>query len=400
MAAARTDLFRYRLPLKAPFVHANGSVSDRSGLLVAFRYERGVSLGEAAPLEGFSRETLEEVLDRAAGIHPLLKELASTLDMREQHRLIRRAALPDSLAFAVSAIAIDVACASSSKPVADLLGVAADDLRLNAVIGLHVSRDGASPGIHDALESLSASVEAGRREGVDEFKIKAGPDVDATAALLRQACLLHPDVGWKLDFNGSLTIEQYRAFGALLDPGTAAAIRYVEDPVACRTPDELAAVRQACKLPLAFEWTAEAVELPLESVIGMRLADAVVVKPMVLGAIHRWPELHAQATTHGVPIIVSSLIESGVARSQTAHIARLFGARHHTHGLLTGRLFKADLVEDDWIDRGRIRIPHGVGWVHSSLGDVRPELHPLLKPIGAVELSSGDPMNMSTHHQP
>ncbi len=58
-------LFRYQIPLTAPIQLGNVRIEMREGLLL--RHEAGCALswGEAAPLPGFSSETLPQVIDAA-----------------------------------------------------------------------------------------------------------------------------------------------------------------------------------------------------------------------------------------------------------------------------------------------------------------------------------------------
>ena len=54
-------IFRYRLPLAAPLRLAGQVIHERAGILVRIDSDSGVSgWGDAAPLPGFSRETVEK----------------------------------------------------------------------------------------------------------------------------------------------------------------------------------------------------------------------------------------------------------------------------------------------------------------------------------------------------
>ena len=77
MKLAGFDLHRYELPLSEPLTLKGVTLHRREGLLLKLIGERGAAgWGEASPLPGFSRETLEEA---AAG----LRELASSMIGRE-----------------------------------------------------------------------------------------------------------------------------------------------------------------------------------------------------------------------------------------------------------------------------------------------------------------------------
>src|SRR5690625_3024248 len=59
----RLQYFQYKLPFKQPFGNAQGTFSHRHGLFIQLKKAGMNAWGEAAPLPGFSKETLPEVID-------------------------------------------------------------------------------------------------------------------------------------------------------------------------------------------------------------------------------------------------------------------------------------------------------------------------------------------------
>ncbi|MCA9170907.1 MAG: hypothetical protein KDB23_24700, partial [Planctomycetales bacterium] len=65
MGVAPTRLFRYTVPLRQPLKLRHTTLSTRTGLLLLQTTKDGDGWGEAAPLPGFSRESIDEVIAAA-----------------------------------------------------------------------------------------------------------------------------------------------------------------------------------------------------------------------------------------------------------------------------------------------------------------------------------------------
>ncbi len=71
------ELYRYELPLSEPLTLGGATLHHREGLLLELAGEGGaVGWGEASPLPGFSRESLEEATEQ-------VRDLASSVMGRE-----------------------------------------------------------------------------------------------------------------------------------------------------------------------------------------------------------------------------------------------------------------------------------------------------------------------------
>lgn len=100
--------------------------------------------------------------------------------------------------------------------------------------------------------------------------------------------------------------------------------------------------------------------------LAARAADVLVVKPARVGGPTAAWEIADMAAAEGVPVVVSTLFETGVgisaALAVAAGLAAVDGAtRDYAHGLAT-----ADLLESDLLTRpmqaigGRIAVPVGI----------------------------------------
>lgn len=84
--------------------------------------------------------------------------------------------------------------------------------------------------------------------------------------------------------------------------------------------------------------------------------DALVVKPARVGGPVRAASIIEAATEAGVPVVVSTLIETGVGLATALHVAAIVPG-DHAHGLATGHLIEHDPVEGSpGVVGGRMRL--------------------------------------------
>lgn len=275
---------------------------------------RGV--GEASPLPGYSRDTLDDVeaalraLDAAA--------VASALEQRSVLGALSAlsALLPSELPAARMALetaALDWLGQSRQLSAPALLGAPAGATRrLAALLGPAGS------------DNLLRDAERARLAGFEHFKLKLGEpgrlaaEVEAIAQLREQ---LGTEVGLRLDANGALSAaELERAWPALapLD------IELFEEPGA--EPEALSG-----RLPLALDESLQGLSVEdAMAALKSRRARAVVLKPMALGGIaHCW-RLAELAMKAGASVVVSHCFDGPHAWRAAAALALALpaGAAH------------------------------------------------------------------------
>lgn len=299
------ELFRYRLPLSRALAMPSGAYAEREGVLLRLRDGEGrEGWGEAAPLPGYSPDTLGEavgalrawVRDRTAAGSPSAR-WAVAQARAELH-----------------AVRCGVSLADAYGEPGAAPGSAVPTVFLNALL------------VGDA-DPVAAAAEA-RAAGYRAAKLKVGrgsPGGDAELARAVQAALGPATL--RLDANGAWTLDEATAFAEALGD---VLVEYVEEPLA--DPAELPELARR----------APHVRWALDENLGEAFADpalaaamrAAVVKPM-LG-----PEYIGQARrelaggiwtprpeTHRGPVVVSSVFESGVGiRHLVALAAALGGA--------------------------------------------------------------------------
>ena len=315
IAEARVErrLLRYH----SPIVTAHGTLEDRWTVLLTLVDEDGnVGMGEAAPLAGFTSDTVEaaesallgwaadetddgdppaSVTARAA-IDSALLDLAARIAGTTVHRLLAPES-PDRLAVSALATGGSPAAIATSAAAA----VAAGHATVKVKVGTH--------GIHDDVDRVSA------------VRSRIGPDVRL-----------------RLDANGAWGVGEALRY---LDRLAAFDIEFVEEPVAGL--DDLAEVRLSSPIPTAVDESARTVDDVIRAV-EMGAADLVVLKPSAIGGPSEAARAAAIVRSAGLDVVVTSLLEGSVGIRAAAHLASAIGALDPAPGLATATLLAVDVA--------------------------------------------------------
>ena len=144
----------------------------------------------------------------------------------------------------------------------------------------------------------------------------------------------------RIDANGGWDVnEAERAINALADFD----LEYVEQP--CASIDELVALRSriaSLRILIAADESVRKAEDPL-AVARAGAADILVIKAQPLGGISAALRIVAEA---GLPVVVSSALDTSVGLSMGAHLAAAIPDLHFDCGLGTAALLAADVTDD------------------------------------------------------
>lgn len=138
----------------------------------------------------------------------------------------------------------------------------------------------------------------------------------------------------RVDANGGWTLAQAVRAAAALGP-----LEYLEQP--CATVEELAQLRELVDIPVAADESIRKASDPLR-VARLRAADIAVVKVAPLGGVGRLLDI---AAAIGIPLVVSSALDSAVGMSRGLLAAACLPELPHACGLGTGGLFVEDVAE-------------------------------------------------------
>ncbi|BBX24082.1 o-succinylbenzoate synthase [Mycolicibacter terrae] len=174
-----------------------------------------------------------------------------------------------------------------------------------------------------------------RFPGAETAKVKVAEPGQALAddvARVEAVRAVIPTV--RVDANGGWSIEQAVQAAKALGP-----LEYLEQP--CATVAELAELRRRIDTPVAADESIRKAEDPL-AVAKAGAADIAVLKVAPLGGIS---QLLAIAAQIGIPVVISSAIDSAVGISTGLHAAAALPDLQHACGLGTGSLFTDDVAE-------------------------------------------------------
>ena len=298
MEIATVDLYRYELSLTTPLRLGASTTQHRRGLLVRLETEQGgIGWGDAAPLPGFSAETLSEVVACARDTAPQwagteisepeggLEDSLSALPMPEES--------PASLRFATESAVVDLLASVCDTSVASVLGAPRTTVALNALI----------PSTDDG----PAQAAQYREEGYRAVKVKVGQremakEADALRAIRNE---LGERVALRVDANRAWSLDEAVEFA---EATRDLQIAYVEEPLA--DPGQLEDLAQKTDVPIALDETTREVN-PKVLRDEMSVA-AVVLKPTLLGGIRETRAWSQTAQEHVITPVLSAAYESGI----------------------------------------------------------------------------------------
>lgn len=193
-----------------------------------------------------------------------------------------------------------------------------------------------------AIDAARVPEVLARFDGARTAKVKVAEvgqspkdDIERVAAVRE----LIPNV--RVDANGGWSVDEaVEVLSALTSDGP---LEYAEQP--CATVDELVAVRR--RLPnvrIAADESIRRAEDPMR-VVRAGGADVAVVKVAPLGGMRALSTLSAELAVHGVPVVVSSALDTAVGISAGLAAAAALPDLHFACGLGTGGLFTSDVAE-------------------------------------------------------
>ena len=141
----------------------------------------------------------------------------------------------------------------------------------------------------------------------------------------------------RVDANGAWDVDEaVRAIAAL--DRAAGGLEYVEQPVA--SVEDLAVVRRRVSVPIAADESIRRAEDPYR-VRDLEAADIAVLKVQPLGGVRACLRI---AEDIGLPVVVSSAIESSIGIAAGVALAAALPELHHASGLATVQMLTGDVV--------------------------------------------------------
>lgn len=283
-----------------PFITAGLEWKQRTGIILRATAASGqVCYGEAAPLPGFSRDSLAQITN-------VLRE-EDLNSFTEQGQAL---ALPPSLQFAWESLSL--VAPRTSSPV-----------QSNAVFSMQEPI------------ALAIACQESFQQGYRCFKIKIAPE--SWRGILPVLKEWSGRVQLRLDSNASFSLVELREASHELQ---SLQIEYWEDPL--QNPLEL-----PCELGIPFvldswvdSWTRAQEALSLEAYSG------VIIKPTVVGGLTVTKHMVCAAEEKRKIWNITSALETEVARRALFGFLFSLGRTDKFYGLATGKLYSDNFFSD------------------------------------------------------
>jgi L-alanine-DL-glutamate epimerase-like enolase superfamily enzyme len=337
----RIEAFRVRVPrIDARRVtHAYGTTPDAEYALVRVHAGGLVGLGEAPPEIWWTGEDSASVVAVCEGrLAPALA--GRSIGIRDAAARMDRALAGNPYAKAAVEMALwDLLGKVAGLPLWALLGGAGPEA-VETKYGMGWCRP----------DEVADHVEAGRAVGIRVFKLKVGraleDDLAAAGALAGE---LRDGERFGVDANGGWTLPTaIAALAPLADLGAA----FLEQPVAARFPHHLRELTRRSRVPvLAHESVFSAADGLAAATSG--LAHLWALTPPTHGGILATLDLLGIARAAGIPCLLGSTFELGVATAMLVHLAAATPE-------LRAAPVPSDIAGPLYLDRDVVTRPHRI----------------------------------------
>ncbi len=348
----------YRLPFRAAFRTAHGTLSHRSGAIVTIRTDSGhVGNGEVAPLPTQSGRSLDETLNVLPGLARELRgrEVAAILRFLET----QNERLPSALLCGLETALLDAAGQADGQSIARLLasGYPREEKRLptppRTIVPVYALIGGETA--ERTIERARAALDA----GYTSFKLKLTDPSDTEierVAAIRASFGSGPRL--RLDANESWNLSQAIR---MLDRYAAYDIEYIEQPLPASELDQMAWLRRHSPIPIAADEALTGLA-SAQRILDARAADLLILKPQLAGGLQACRQIIRETSERGAACVITSTLEAGIGVAAALHLAAASPEITLPCGLATLDLLEDDLLQEGLpVEQGHLRVPPGPG---------------------------------------
>jgi len=305
---------QYSIPFVKPFHTSGGTFTRREGFWITLSDGNYRAHGEAAPLPGFSVETLQDVRYALEGFHQAVK--GESFEREELFTLIQvhTEKIP-SARFALETAVYDLLSQQAGLPLSQFLNPqAATEISVNGIAGIHLPGDGFSV----------IKVKVGFRNLFDE--------IEYMEYLTKS---YGDEVVFRLDCNGAFDLSKAIRFCKEIEKFN---IDYVEQPLPADELEDMAELRYHTTIPIAVDESLCDYE-SAEKIMEEQAADVFVIKPMVSSGFTECKRIIKLANTENIRTVITSSLETQVGRTACLHLAAA-NEISEACGLATGPLLQ------------------------------------------------------------
>lgn len=316
--------------LKKPFRNSSFEIATREGYIIYITGEMGrTSLGEVAPLPGFSRESIADAADElrnAAELAPGFVEAGNSAILKKFFESVQ---FTPSVCFGIEQAMIGMLLKRDRSLFLESFYNASSIIPVNTVIDLNTE--------------VLGEIEEKMKFGFSTFKIKLGLKnfEDDLAAVKEIRSRFGFEINLRLDVNGKWSPEEAERNLISLEP---LKIEYVEEP--CGGIDNIIKLAKSSPVPVAVDESLKSIT-DAERIIKESSVQFIIVKPMIIGAFFGTADLISLANSCGKNVIISSAFETPLGKSLLVFLASLTG-HSYAHGLDTAVLLSGGIFEDPY----------------------------------------------------
>jgi o-succinylbenzoate synthase len=339
MRITSVETFLVEIPFRTPFVVWRGSIPAKQHVLVRIETDEGLSgWGEASPFLFYAPETAQDVLSMVRDV--MEGELIGR-DPRDVRAIAGHFAMLDGHEFAKAAVETalwDLLGQKHGLPVYRLFGGPVRE-GVPVLTVLHV----------DEPEAMAEEAREWVARGVRHLKLKIGFGADRDEAMLakvREA--VGPNIPIRADAEEHYGRKEALRVCRMLERHD---LELISQPVARTDWEGMAFLSEALMAPLLAD---EGIHSPHDVLTCVRAsaADMVNIKVLKSGGALASMAMAAICEAAHLPVVIGSMIESGIGTLMGAHVAMA------TPGVFSTELCGPFLMADDLLDRP-LRIEEG-----------------------------------------
>lgn len=297
---ARVEFWPMDLSLRNPFVVATGARQIAENAFVRITLNNGtVGYGEAAPFPEVGAEDRTSCLRALNQLAPTLIGQSPAQVRTLAGRMAELTPAQPAARCALETAMLDAYCRTAQYPMWQFWG--GTDVRpRESDITIPIA----------TVEATVALARGWYEKGFRLFKMKIGHDVDTDIRRLEAIHRLLPGVAFIGDGNQGFSRQEcvtfvrgVRQFGGQLV--------LLEQPVARRDVDGLAAIRRETGIPVAADESVRSLE-DARHVVERKAADYINIKIMKTGVVHA-TDIASFALRSGLKLMIGGMIESRIA---------------------------------------------------------------------------------------
>lgn len=320
MIIKEASLIPFSLKFNSPFKNSKSILKHRNGIILKLTDEFGnISYGECSPLEGFSKENINDV-DKE------LKKFCKDFFYKKLENEISNISLLPSVNFCIEQAFNSLLLQRNIENKNNFQSK--KEIKLNAVVGL--------VDIKEALQLINKKI----NNGFDTFKLKVGRENPYDDFLLIEKVreIFGYEIKIRLDANQKWSCDEAIEYISNFEQFQ---IEYIEEP--CSNCCSNLKTMNSTDIHLAADESLVSFELAQDLISSSQL-KYFIIKPMTIG-FNNTLKLIDLAERLNKTIIISSSFESAVGKSGLVFLAAQ--TKHDlAHGLDTSEYFEKDICED------------------------------------------------------